>query len=183
MKLKPSIGYLLLVLPFSVYASLYCPQKQGYIDVGMTTDQVIAACGQPISQQVSNQPVLQKIPIQQLVYNNQGSSTAFYGTWNLPTGSGGAQLEVDVQDNKVKAIKLNGSDSNAFSICGGTSIQVGDPVGKVYGSCGNPSVVNNSYINQMVPGGQKPVIWIYQPGQYEQPVTLTFVNGKLQSIN
>lgn len=164
--------------------SLYCPQKAGYINVGMTPEQVTAACGEPLSKQESNNPVMQKVPVQQLFFNNQGSSTAFYGVWSLPVGTNsGTQLQVDVIDNKVYGVKLNGSDTNAFSICGGTSIQVGDPVGKVFGSCGNPSLVNNTYINQPVATAQKPQIWIYQPGQYQPPVTLTFVDGKLQSID
>lgn len=180
------IGLSLFTLPFSLYAdtqSIYCPQNHAYISVGMTPDQVIAACGQPLSQQDSNQPVTQKIPVQQLIYNNQGTSTAFYGVWNVPTGSGGAQLEVNIVDKKVKSIKLNSSDSNAVSICGGNSIQIGDPVEKVYYSCGSPSLTNNTYINEIVPTAQKPQVWLYQPGQYQASVTLTFVNGRLQSIN
>ena len=185
MKLKLTTSFLLFAIPLCPYAgqALYCPQNQGYINIGMTPDQVIAACGNPLSQQDSNNPVIQQVPVQQLMFNNKGGNSAFYGVWNMPTGTSGAQLEVDVIDNKVNSIKLNGSDSNAFSICNGANIQVGDPVGKVYGACGSPSVVNNTYINQVVPTAQKPVIWIYQLGQYQPPVTLTFVNGKLQSIN
>ena len=185
MKLKLMIGLVSLVLPFSLFGdqSIYCPQNHGYIKVGMTPDQVIAACGQPLSQNESDDPVYQKIPVQQLIYNNEGTSTAFYGVWNIPVGSGGAQLEVNIVNQKVKDIKFNGSDSNGFSICEGASIQVGDPVAKVYGSCGSPSVVNETYINQMVPTTQKPLIWIYQPGQNQPALTLTFMNGNLQSIN
>jgi hypothetical protein len=185
MKLQCTISLLSLAASFTVMASqsVYCPQNHGYIRLGMTPDQVIAACGQPSSQQDSNQPVYQQIPVQQLVYNNQGTSSAFYGVWNLPTGTGGAQLQVDVMNNKVQAIKLNGSDNNAFSICGGASIQVGDPVSKVYGACGSPSITNNTFTKIAVPTQQKPVIWIYQPGQYQPSISLTFVNGKLQSIN
>lgn len=177
------------VLSFSLNAmagvqSYYCPENHGYINVGMTPDQVIAACGQPLSQQQATQPVTQKVPVQQLMYNNAGSPMAFYGVWQIPTGtSGGVQLQVNIVDNKVKTVNINGSGTNAFSVCGGTSIQVGDPVSKVYGACGNPSVVNNSYINQPIQSNQKPQIWIYQAGQYQSPVTLTFINGKLQSID
>lgn len=185
MKLTYKASLALFILPYSLFAdqSLYCPQNHAFINVGMTMDQVIAACGQPASQQESNQPVTQKIPVQQLIYNNKGASTAFYGVWNLPTGSGGAQLEIDIVNKKVKNIRLNSSDSNAASICGGNSIQIGDPVEKVYYSCGSPSVTNNSFINEIVPTAQKPQVWIYQPGQYEPAVTLTFVDGRLQSIN
>lgn len=186
MKLTQAAGIVCTLLPFSLFAdnqSFYCPQNHGYINIGMTQDQVIASCGQPLSQQDSNQPVTRKIPVTQLLYNHMGTSTAFYGVWNMPTGNGGAQLEINIVDRKVKSIRLNSSDSNAVSICAGNSIQVGDPVEKVYYSCGSPSLTNNTYINEVVPTGQKPQIWIYQPGEYQPAVTLTFVDGKLQSIN
>lgn len=179
------IGSGLLLLPFSLFAdtqSYYCPQNHAYINLGMTPDEVIAACGQPISQQESNQPLQQKIPMQQLIYNNLGTSTAFYGVWNIPTGSGGVSLEINVVNQKVHSIKLNGSGSNAVSVCQGSNIQPGDSVQKVYSSCGSPSTVNNTFINEIVPTAEKPVIWIYQPGQYQPSVSMTFVNGKLQSI-
>ncbi len=185
MNLKWITLFISFVLSFSLFAdqSLYCPQNHKYINVGMSQAQVIDACGAPISKQDSNQPVMQRVPVQQLIYNNEGTSTAFYGVWNLNTGSGGARLEIDIVNQQVRGIKLNGNDNNNISICGGRGIQVGDPIGKVYGLCGSPSLVNNTYINQMIPSTQKPEVWIYQPGQYQQSVTLTFVNGKLQSIN
>ncbi|BCA96324.1 hypothetical protein TUM19329_26850 [Legionella antarctica] len=185
MKIKFISGLVLLCMPLSLLAdnSFYCPQNHAYINVGMSANEVIAACGQPLSQQDSNQPIVQRIPVQQLIYNNQGTGNAFFGVWNVPTGSGGTQLQVDVVNNRIKAIKVNGSDSNAFSICNGASIEIGDQVGKVYGSCGSPSVVNSTFINQIVPTATKPQIWIYQPGQYQPTVSLTFVDGKLQSIN
>jgi hypothetical protein len=186
MKLTLSTSLALAILPFSLFAdsqSIYCPQNNAYINIGMTPDQVIAACGQPLSQQDSNQPVLQKIPVKQLVYNNMGASTAFYGVWNMSTGERGSLLEVSIVNEKVRSIKLNSSDSNAISICGGNSIQVGDPASKVYYACGAPSVTNNTYINQVIPTAEKPKVWLYQPGQYQPSVTLTFVDGRLQSIN
>lgn len=178
-----SIG--LLILPGSSLAdsqSYYCPQNHAYINLGMTPDEVIAACGQPLTQQESNQPVLQKIPVQQLIYNNLGTSTAFYGVWNVPTGNGGVQLEIDIVNQKVRSIKLNSSDSNSVSVCQGANIQAGDPVQKVYSSCGSPSMVNNTFINEVVPTAEKPKIWVYQPGEYQSSVSMTFVNGRLQSI-
>jgi len=185
MKLKVLTALLTAALPCSLFAaqSLYCPQNHAYIHIGMTTNEVIAACGQPLGKQESNQPIFQKIPVQQLIYNNKGTDTVFYGVWNLPTGNGGATLEVDIVDKVVKGVKMNGTDNKAFSICGGVSIQIGDPIGKVFGACGSPSIVNNTYVNQIVPTAKKPENWLYQPGQYQPPVSLTFVDGKLQSIN
>ena len=187
----------LCILPCLGFAqdSIYCPQKHGYINVGMTQDQVISACGQPQSQQVSNKPVMQKIPVQELFFSNEGGPTAFYGVWKLPIGNtnyngayfngaaANAKVQVNVVNNQVRSININGSSTNAFSVCGGSSIQVGDPVGKVYGACGSPSLVNNSFIEVPIQSQQKPQIWTYQYDQFSPPMTLTFVDGKLQSIN
>lgn len=174
--------------------SIYCAQNHGYIHLGMTEDEVISACGQPLSKQNSNNPVMQKIPMQQLFYQNEGGATAFYGVWKLPIGnsnyddapfqgtSGGVQLQVNVVNNAVRSIILNGSSSNALSICGG-NIQIGDPVNKVYGACGSPATVNNTFIEQPIPNQGRPQIWTYQANQYSNPFSLTFVNGQLQSID
>lgn len=185
MRFKYIASSVLFFVPFSLLAdqSLYCPQNHAYINVGMTQDEVVAACGMPASQQDSNQPFLQKIPVQQLIYNNKGTSSGFYGVWNIPTGTGGAQLEIDIVNYKIKAIKINGGDSNAASICKGGSFQVGDPSAKAYNACGSPDIVNNTFINQMIPTAQKPKLWIYQTGPYQPTVSLTFIDGKLQSIN
>lgn len=178
--------------------TIYCPQNHGYISIGMTQDQITAACGDPISKTKSNQPVMQKIPVTQLIYNNQGDKKAFYGVWSIPGGNtinrgpiqtfggnsgGGSQLQINIINNKVSSVSLNGSDINAFSICGNTNIQVGDMVAKVYSACGSPSLVNNTYINQPIQSATQPEIWVYQPSPYQSPLNLTFIDGKLQSIN
>ncbi len=185
MNSKLTLSIFSLAASFTVIAdqAYYCPQNHQYINIGMTPNQVIAACGQPISQQNSQQPVFQKVPVQQLFYNNVGTSSGFYGVWNLKTGNSGAQLQIDILNNKVQAIKLNGSSSNAASICKGANIQVGDPAGKVFSACGSPSITNSTYTNVPILSAQKPVIWIYQPGQYQPSISLTFIDGKLQSIN
>jgi hypothetical protein len=111
------------------------------------------------------------------------TSTAFYGVWNIPTGlTGGVQLEVDIVNQKVRSIRMNGSNSNAVSVCHGANIQPGDHMSKVYYYCGSPSLLNNTFINELVPTTEKPKVWVYQPGEYRPSVTLTFVNGRLQSI-
>ena len=190
----------LATLAYADTQSFYCPQNSGYISPGMTPDQVIAACGTPISQQESDKPALQKVPVKQLFYNNQGQSTAFYGVWAIPGGSsnyvqnqfvpfegnnggGGTQLEIDIVNDQVQAIKLNNQDSNAVSLCGGVSLTAGDPVNKVYGACGTPTIVNMTFMTVPVQSKTKPQVWIYQMGQYKPPVTLLFVNGHLASIN
>lgn len=163
--------------------SIYCPQNHGYASVGMSEKEVLVACGQPTKKQKSQAPLMQKIPMMQLIYNNQGTSKAFYGVWSLPVGvSGGASLEVDVINNQVYAVNIGGESSKAFSVCGGAAIVRGDPVSKVYSACGNPSSINNTYVSVPVSNSVFPEIWIYE-APYQNSIRLTFLGGKLESIN
>lgn len=175
--------------------SIYCPQNHGYISVGMNQAQVLAACGQPMSKENSNVPATRRVPVQQLTFNNAGqqsgsynmynlpSSTAFYGYFNIPVGNQGATIQIDIKNNKVSSVSINGSNVNSTSVCQGASIDIGDPVAKVYNACGSPALVNNTYVNEVIPNSALPQIWIYKPTPYQPAIRLTFVNGKLQSIN
>jgi hypothetical protein len=130
-----------------------------------------------------------------LIYNNAGAPKTFYGVWAIPIGnansngssfganSGGQTLEVNLLKDKVQSITLNGSSSNAFSICNGQMIKVGDPSTLVYNSCGNPSQVNHSFVNEAIPSKQPPQEWLYQADKYQPPFSLTFMDGTLQSID
>jgi hypothetical protein len=183
----------LAFLPMAVFSldSLYCPYKQGYLSIGMTDSQVLELCGPPIGKQTSSEiQVSEKIPETQLIYTtlNQGANpefpglTSYYTMWSLPSGSQGTSLRFSVINNKVVSVDINGSGTNASTICGGVSVQTGDDISKVYSACGDPSLVNQTYIKQPVSRNQNPQVWIYQFDQYQPTVRLTFINGKLQSI-
>lgn len=184
MKTIPFIGVVVFLVPLLALAadSYYCPQNSGNIKVGMTMDQVIKACGDPISKKESKDPLTKKVPVLQLIYNNVGADTAFYDTWTIRTGSGGTELQINVIDDIVREVKVDDGDSNAATICEGETIDVGDDVSKVYNACGGPSMVNETFIEVVVETKDKPQIWIYQSSQYTKPVSLTFADGKLQSI-
>lgn len=173
---------LLTCEPLWAAQSVYCPANHAYISVGMTQDQVVAACGQPTSKEESNVPLTRKIPVMQLIYNNQGTAQAFYGVWTIPTGvTGGVTLEVDVVNNRVRSVRVNGNGSSAFSICKGVGIVEGDPVSKVYSACGSPSAVNDTFISEVVSWTDKPQIWMYN-SDYQGSMRLTFVKGHLANI-
>lgn len=167
----------------------YCPQNQGYIQIGMTEDQVLSACGQPMMKQTTNIQVSRRIPVTQLIYTNLNQGGVFmgydriYSMWSLPSGSLGVSMQIDVVDGKVKSMNINGSGTNASSLCNGVGIQAGDPLGRVYSACGNPSLINESFIDEPVPSSAKPAKWTYQIDPYQPQFSLTFVNGLLQSID
>lgn len=182
----------------------FCPQKSGYIRVGMTQSEVLSACGQPQSKLQSNTTVMQKVPMLEMIFNNQATESAFYGVWNLPvsnsaTGNGGTTLKVQTVDDKVYAININGASSNAFQfsksggyptggwspnqseLCNGQSIKIGDPASDVVAACGTPRLTNETYIEVPIPSKSKPEIWVYSM-PYQPTISLTFVDDRLQSI-
>lgn len=172
--------------------SFYCPTHSATINIGMTVAQVINACGEPKSKQKSTQAFTKKVPVSQLMYNTVLSSGAFdtysnlantYQNYNLPTNQGTVNYQIDLIDNKVSAMKMNGADTNALSVCGSVSIQKGDPAEKVYNNCGSPNVVNNSFDNQVIPSETAPEIWTYQFTPYQAPMSIVIVDGVLRAIN
>lgn len=183
-----------MISPGFAMDSYYCTKGNGYITIGMTETQVMSACGIPLSKTNSNKPLMKQVPMIQLNYNNQGAAKAFYGVWALPVGNnaignppfggndGGVALQVSIVNDKIYSINLNNASTNGFSICGGTALKVGDPGNRVYGACGTPSLVNQTFINVPIQSRMKPQVWIYQQGDYESSVSLTFIEGKLQSI-
>lgn len=191
MKLHWLLSFGIAFIPAATFAanSMYCPQKQGYIRVGMSEKEVLGLCGAPQNKlDSSDGQIVQKVPVTQLIYTtlNQGAVysglTSYYTMWSLPSGSSGTSLQVNIIDNKVASISINGSNSNSSNVCGGVSIEPGDDANKVYSACGSPSLVNNTWIRQPLNKKQRPEIWIYQTHEYQPSTSLTFINGKLQSI-
>lgn len=185
-----TVIYIGMVPALSVGAT-YCPGGHGYIQVGMTENQVIAACGQPLSKTKSNQQVTTQVPVTQLIYTSTiptqpypGMASSVLATWSLPTGINNLySIQFDIEHNKVKAIHVNGSGSNAMNICDGNSVQIGDPEDAVYATCGDPNQTNHTYLNEPMPGGNNSEVWVYQIDQYQPSIRLTFVNGSLESID
>lgn len=176
---------------FAGAASFYCPSNHGYINLGMTKDQVLSACGQPTSIEKSNRSLIQQVPVTQLIYTNLNQGAPYsgldvtYQMWSLDSGSTRVGMEVDIINNQVSSIEVNGQTENAMSVCGGTPIQVGDSADSVYDACGNPAMVNQTYIKQPVKTDNraKPETWVYILNDYGVSFRLTFLNDILQSIN
>lgn len=166
----------------------YCPQNHGYVRIGMTESQVLAACGKPSSRVKSKQAAMEQVPVTQLIYSTLNRKPVYrgyeliYNTWSLPVGSDGSTLEVDIIDNEIAEIRFNGSKSNASSVCGNRSFAVGDLANEVFSACGKPSLVSKSFINRPVKSKSKPETWTYYTDQYQPTFKLIFMDGKLRAI-
>ena len=170
--------------------SFYCPQNHGYINLEMSQAEVIAACGEPTSRKAGANAVTQQVPVVQLIYStiNYGPVDFYpcidpiYKQWSLPSGSQGINVQVNIINNKVASISINQQPANGLSACSGGSFQVGDDISAVTNACGSPNIINDSYIDQPVAKELQPENWTYNNLDYQPPVTLTFINGRLKSI-
>jgi hypothetical protein len=173
---------------FAEQAPFYCPKNHGYIRIGMTEDEVLKLCGTPTSKEQSKSAAVEQIPVTQLVYSTLNKDPVYrgyklvYNTWSLPIGSDGNTLTVDIIDGKISSIRLNGSGTNASSICGNRSFAVGDLADTVFSACGSPSLTNQTFINRSVRGKSKPITWTYSADQYQPTFQLIFMDGQLEAI-
>lgn len=174
MDLKYIAAYSSLLLPQLTWA-FFCPNNFKQIDFGQTPEQVIAQCGKPdkktetTEQSEGAQEWSYFIP--QRVSNN---------TFQPQQGTLRTQVTFDSQ-NKAVSISVNGLGVGASTICGG-QIQLGDSRETVKNACGEPSFVNKQNANPNTLGATPPpkkvVQFIYNSNP---PVTIIFVNGKLES--
>ena len=182
------ISFLFTTVLFADQAPFYCPKNHGYIRIGMSESEVLKLCGTPTSKTESKNAAVEQIPVTQLVYSNLNKDPVYrgykliYNTWSLPIGSTENTLEIDIIDGKISSIRLNGSDTNASSICGNRSFAVGDLADTVFSACGSPSLTNKTFINRSVQGKSKPVTWTYSDNPYQPTFKLIFMDGKLEAI-
>jgi hypothetical protein len=174
---------------FAEDTAFYCPQNHGYIRVGMTEAEVLKLCGTPTVKEKSKSAAVEQVPVTQLIYSTLNPEPVFrgykliYNTWSLPVGSGDNNLEVDVIDGKINAIRFNGADTNASNVCNNQSFAVGDLPNKVFSACGSPSITNHTYINRAVKSKSKPITWTYSSDPYQPTFQLIFMDGELKSIS
>jgi hypothetical protein len=176
------------VLGFAEQKPFYCPQKHNYVRIGMTESEVLGACGQPTSKEKSKQAAVEQVPVTQLVYTTLNPDPVYrgyklvYRMWSLPIGSSGSSLEVDIIGKKITAIRFNGESINASSVCNNRSFAVGDLADTVFTACGNPSLVNKTFVNQKIKSKSKPETWTYSSNPYQPSFRLIFLDGKLRAI-
>lgn len=143
--------------------------------------EVETKCGAPLKRSKNQAENFNNVPIEQWIYHI-GSVEGGRGNYIYQTGGTGGNLTVSIQNNKVVDIKLNGEGMPASSVCNGNSVNVGDSASNVSYACGTPTYVNRTY--QRVPTGQTAdvEIWQIQASPYQEPTSLTFKNGILESI-
>jgi hypothetical protein len=209
--MKYTIKLILMLITFNTVAladsvqGFFCPQGNSYIQLGISSDQVKNACGQPQFLQNDSNNLVQNVPVTRLTYNNINRGSVYY--WNLnkvynqfglPSGNIVTPLTILIVDNKVKSINFNGNDVQTTGVCAfagsttfagnpsptsNTSIGVGDTMDQVISACGNPDHTDQSYMQIPISAQSKPELWTYKLDQYSPSYNLLFINGVLQSID
>lgn len=165
----------------------YCAHSASYIQLGDTTAQVAAACGQPVqvhtqaAQTANNQPIeIWSYTASQLVSLDNPPITQFTNT-TRPIGS--HPLKLEMVSGKIARITYNNIALNAISVCPRrTSITVGESEQQVLQKCGKPS---HTTLLKQVSASTQPAnnitTWHYDDG-YGADFTLTFSGDRLTQI-
>jgi hypothetical protein len=165
-----SISLPLLLLTPTLSFAFFCPNNFNQIQAGNTPDQVTSICGKPDKAvtQVQTNPVPQEwtyIIQQTLPPGNSLSST--------PAGTMKVNVTFDA-GGKVINISVNGVGVSTSTICGNTSINMGDTMDSVVNACGKPSFINKQDASLASGSPAKKVTTFTYGGK-----TLTFENDKL----
>ncbi len=192
-----------LSLPGFSADGFYCAQKHAFIRVGMTTEEVLNNCGDPqLKQEGGN--IVRNQPVTRLSYNNMYKGPVYYWDLNkvyhifsIPSSSNNSTVTVDIVDNKVKTISLNGNGVQGTTACqypgatqfagnpsysNGSPINVGDSYEDVIHACGNPDYTDQTYTQVPVAKSDRPELWIYKLDQYNPSYHLTFIQGVLKDV-
>ena len=154
-------------------APFLCANTYRYIQVGMTLDQVRAACGEPTSASEKRGSDIQQEDVEEWVYN-----------LDYPRlGEGPRQmLQLVIQDGKVASMSMAGSAWTSNQGCRGNPIKIGDNAANIQSLCGAPTFINRGKQN-VNRGVIKYTTWTYDFGPYKPKATLVFKSGILSSIN
>lgn len=199
---KLTIG-MLFCLPSIAMDGFYCAQKHAFIHIGMTIDEVLQSCGMPQMRQEGGN-IVRNQPVTRLSFNNMYKGPVYYWDLNkvyqifsIPSSANNSTVTIDIVDNKVKNIFLNGNSVQGTTACqypgstqfggnssysNGSTIAVGDSYEQILSSCGSPDYTDQTFTQVPVPKSDKPELWIYKLDQYNPSYHLIFTNGILRDI-
>ena len=85
------------------------------------------------------------------------------------------QLDIQISNNKIVGILVNGQSVQSTNSCYNTTIKIGDPIQNVLQYCGKPFLVTQTMAKIK---NTEPIKLIYSPNDYTSPITFVFQNGK-----
>src|SRR3990167_6343443 len=148
-----------LLLPQFIFATNYlCPSTNQYVATGDTLGQVMMICGQPtkiIEPKTNNESE----QVTQLLYQR----TAVKQNKLLANDMRQYQLDIQISNNKIVGILVNGQSVQSTNSCYNTTIKIGDPIQNVLQYCGKPFLVTQTMAKIK---NTEPIKLIYSPNDY-----------------
>ncbi len=188
MKYKWMWGWVLCLISSSVWAA-FCSSSQGnnWIDLGMSEQEVQAACGQPTAIQVSDDRSKQLKSTQYWTYQTQKASPLYPPKAPLSNGVdqltvGSDSLTVQINQNQVSQLAMNGHLLKEASCPQGGALSLGDSADRVLALCGRPNVVSTQHEEVDVAGPQTKN-WVYSSGQGQSSLQIEFSDGVVSKID
>jgi hypothetical protein len=174
--------------------SFYCPKGQ-YVNKGMSEAQVSAACGEPVTKELLDEPAMEQVKVEELIYTLPTEYVKEFNRILDPARAGGHVTVVfTIKDGKVSSIEVDDKEFTSTTICGKrkvtdvrtvgvAKISIGDTRRKVFTRCDKPSFINQATRNVPLGDGNVPVsIWTYDFGPYQPKVYMRFIDEKLDSV-
>jgi hypothetical protein len=163
--------------------ALFCTPASGtngWIEEGMTQDDVIAACGQPDQQTQDENSGKQLQTTQYWTYQKQTVQDMSEGNAVNMTISP-TILVVEIRNNKITRLALNGNFVSSANCPEGGLLNVGEDDDVIVSRCGSATQV--SYQNETVDSSAPPnIIWTYQSANGAAPLQIQFQNGVVSQI-
>jgi hypothetical protein len=179
---KPIATLALICLALSPAAhaatQYFCPSSNQYINLGASIAEARAKCGPPHTATTSPYTLKKTRLVDQWVYNYQPNTILRFGTIHTRKGA----LVVNFINNKVIEILVNGHSVASTNFCSNNlPVKVGDNNLTIRQLCDQPTIIQKTKQTISQQKTQK-VVWTYQANDYIPANTLTFISGKLVSI-
>lgn len=164
MKLNISLFTTCLLLTTPTWA-MFCPNSFNQIELGNNLDTIKQQCGAPDSEKKSTEEP--SVP-QEWDYFLQVS----------PPQTGTLKMSISFVEDKVVNMSVNGIGVSSTAICKGNAIGLKSTMEEITKRCGKPAFVQKADATSDIPPTLVNV-WTYNS---VPPVTMTFKNGKLTSV-
>lgn len=179
-----------LSLITSVSWAMFCNGSQGsngWVEQGMSEQDVLAACGQPnsaieIDSDKNRLNVTQYWNYQQQTMQMLPQKVAAPTPYtSINVNSAGNTLVVEINNNKITSLAVNGNFVSTGNCPNGGFVRVGDTADALASRCGAATQVSYQYAKEtsvLPPITQ----WIYQL-QGGQSLTIQFQQGVVSELN
>ena len=164
--------------------ALFCTTasgNNGWIEEGMSQDDVITACGQPDQQTQDQNSSKQLQTTQYWTYQQQTvEDTSEGNAINMATSPN--ILVVEIRNNQITRLAVNGNFVSSANCPKGGLLNVGEDDDVIVSRCGSATQV--SYQNETVDSSAPPnIIWTYQSANGAAPLQIQFQNGVVSQIS